>query len=90
LLFFFIFDDIAFSKILYKNISNLPYELTSDEVFINNGFYILNAIGFGLRFGFDIPINVFFTLAIGWNLNGNYSIIFIMEKDFKKIIFNKN
>jgi len=79
---FFIFDDIAFSKILYKNISNLPYELTSDEVFINNGFYILNAIGFGLRFGFDIPINVFFTLAIGWNLNGNYSIIFYYGKGF--------
>ncbi|NMC67301.1 MAG: hypothetical protein GYA61_03650 [Spirochaetales bacterium] len=79
---FFIFDDIAFNKIIYKQITDLPVNLITDEVNIQNGFYILNSFGFGIRFGFDIPINVFFTLTIGWNLNGNYSIILFFGKGF--------
>jgi len=78
----FLFDDFAFCKFLHKSYQLLPEEFKQNELEVKDNFYFLNAIGIGIRFGFGLPINVFFTLTYGFNLNGNGTFILFYGKGF--------
>ncbi len=84
----FIFDDFAFCKFLHKNPSDLPSTYHENDVsyiensIFGNSFYLLNAIGIGIRFGFAIPVNVYFTLTYGINSSGVGSFVLFYGKGF--------
>lgn len=84
----FIFDDFAFCKFLHKNPSSLPSNYHENDVsyieesIFGNNFYLLNAAGIGIRFGFAMPINVYFTLTYGINTSGVSSFILFYGKGF--------
>ncbi|MFN3411369.1 MAG: hypothetical protein ACK4YF_04340 [Exilispira sp.] len=84
----FIFDDFAFCKHIYKNPQILPSSFHENDVqYIQNTIfdlynYFLNAFGGGIRFGFAMPVNVYFTLTYGINLNKNGTIILFYGKGF--------
>lgn len=83
----FIFDDFAFCKFEHKDPSSLPYKFHENNVqYLNtiskDNFYFLNGAGIGIRFGFSMPVNVYFTLTYGINLNRTGSFTLYYGKGF--------